>query len=146
MKCYPKLHYPPLLSRYYPAFFGITAPLSPRKNLPRFFFFGRGEGLEQHQKSPRDNPRTPVPWNLGVLGSARTPNSCCSRGVDLIPLFYLGIPNPRDFGEFGEPVPPVLPLDGQIQHGSVGNSRIEGSEGGIYSLPRDFANTSDALG
>lgn len=35
----PKLHYPSLLSRYYPAFFGITAPLSPQKNLPRFFFF-----------------------------------------------------------------------------------------------------------
>lgn len=56
-------------------------------------------------------------------------------GVDLIPLFYLGIPNPRDFGEFGEPVPPILPLEGQIQHGSVGNSRIEGSRGGFIPFP-----------
>uniref|UniRef100_A0A8D2QE84 Uncharacterized protein n=1 Tax=Zonotrichia albicollis TaxID=44394 RepID=A0A8D2QE84_ZONAL len=62
-------------------------------------FLGTRGGFGAAPKIPQG---TPIPRSLGFLGMA-------APGGD-----------PRDFGEFGEPVPPVLPLDGRIWPGSPG--------------------------
>lgn len=88
MKCYPKLHYPALLSRCSPAGFGITA--FPTEKPPQVvFFLDVGRVWSSTKNPPGIIQGLPIPWNLGFLGSAHTPNSCCSEGGWILFLYFI---------------------------------------------------------
>lgn len=127
---YPKLHHPSLFSQYYPAFFWNHNSSFPHG----------GEGLEQPQKSPgaSNSKEFGIFWEWQIL--------CYSRRGGFCSLILSGNPKSKGFwGIWGTSA-------SSFASGWVDMAQIRSEfqdlmdPGGIYSLPRDFANTSCALG